>query len=1811
MHSVVRNKPLSIMIVIIFCTMLASLVSCDVAPMRVKGTYLGVEDIPRQATKHTVLSNHGIKLTPRSIIFGVVSMCQGSSRSFSVKDKTMDAPIDIISVHSDSIHFRPSFNSSARNSDGSVEVGVVFLPRVYGSLTGLIVVETNRGSFTAMVQGQCIPNEIGLETLAAIPAHPHEEVVKQIRIRNSKHEALKVVEVFSSEEFLILKLPDNGDEDMWTFQPGEQKDLVSLVFRQSHVGSYKGYIHVVTTSSSYVVTVEILVKPQNSVLFDASTVNFGYLECGSTGNVHLPLHDLALASVFELRNVDITGSTAEAEQSIILHEVVSPTPGVLFTYVPRSPGHFSGEVSFNTNSTDKLPTRIPFRGYGSDTNIWYDKGQTMICLSAKWQQQSHPDTNMFAVRNELFDTVLFLGARVNDSRFLIHQEERPVSMRPGEDVVLFSLDFSSTGHFWGSKSAELVIFTNVTDFIVPVEAFYGQLECNRKEFDFGRGGVEGRELSATFHNSNPVDVIVTSCEVVGSMFLRADCSMKSPFSMKPGGDFSVNVRLFPDGTQDSVSQLGIISASLQIETSFEVISVPIAYVLSVGDILFDPPVVHFEPSFESTEPIMIRAGSTYNFPVKIEDVVSSDPRIVVHVTKDIVPEIHDVDADANILSVSFDPSSLASVTLGSSSPCLKTLFRAQTLDDCEVRALESLAARSHRSSLKVEGSIQVYTNASTPPYSLRVDAALRVPTLVASPVEFGVHPTWSIKRTNFTVCNPSTIHSLELRLLSLKQVDPVHLARVHQKLEILKNAFQLGSPDSFSVTDKVFIIPAGMCSNRIGPVEFFPRGHVGERKKSIIFVKNNLTVLEAVEVMGTAGSGLLSFETELKFTLDGLRPGGKQPEQERIQDSGTAATYEGGSDVSPPAISSSFRSSSVSEVVKSFVVRNSGNLAVDIDYVRISPSSAFTISPESFRLDAGAHVLLEVEFFPDGTLPHVDGILEFFSGNDIIATYPFDADVSREMLPLFSEVRFGGARWIVLIVVFVLVSLVLRWRDLITSPRQTSCWMFRDNEFEKMRLKVGSDGAHDGGTISEIDDSVLLSREDGNVLLKEIREELEIRRSAARTFSRVSMQEPEGFERPRAPSPIRVVTMTPQPRPSEGEDEGMEQHVHERDDKDKSQTKGVHSKEIVSGQEIRDMTVSPPRETGSERTGGSLMMLAEDPKKTKSRSKESGGRRRRKKRRNEALKEPKEVSEHTPSPVAEKGTDAYASSPTPYSSKEQRSVVDGSMVEGEKIVEDVSSSSCPPSPSLSANSSNSFPNTPPSPKESFRSVGGRILPAFGREGVKSGSVERFPHVSPTPRSSGTRITPEMSGSSASSPTHEDSLLSTPIVRPGPTARRVAPIPVVPVTAPDVPVTGASGGGSGGMRTGQTWRAVTSDVRPMEPVVPLSTRTSPESYRGLRPAPASTTAAGRWRIANAMEREGISHVGGGIYPLHGEGVAPREGAHVDAGVWHDYHRAYSGSPDASTARGPFPGLSSPMEYLSSAPPSKHMKPQQPQPLSVSRGYPRAHDHDHDRGGYDEMFRFTGRMGGDVEQVASYRFAEESDAAVYYRGGSHAGLDSRFLHHPPSRNVVPPQTGISTRSSASFVSSPMASFEVDSRPIAPRYPATSASFTHPFSRPMPQHDVSSPLPMTHLGVAVGPGSERFRDLASERRGRIGGFGGSSQVSSPPSGVTGSSGFSLGPFASSPRRGFGLDESTGPSLIADFRVTQTRDDDSHSFRSRDSRSSGEGLSHSVPSSPSELAITDVFLQHYFSHDAAVRVSPSRHGEDSSTDSKERKKR
>jgi len=190
------------------------------------------------------------------------------------------------------------FPTRTLNPLEQMQAEVLFLPQSQGNLRETIPIEykfegdVDKASLLYEVQGEAAANPYGLFPIPSLEVNVGQYLNHPIELHNPFRHTLRVTEIYTTEPFLQLTLPQGtgaihqktsrtfrgqapttlkkSQNDVkniertsplvWEFEPNETREVIRLAFKSHQAGLFMAYLHVKTDDVNSVVPVRIKVR---------------------------------------------------------------------------------------------------------------------------------------------------------------------------------------------------------------------------------------------------------------------------------------------------------------------------------------------------------------------------------------------------------------------------------------------------------------------------------------------------------------------------------------------------------------------------------------------------------------------------------------------------------------------------------------------------------------------------------------------------------------------------------------------------------------------------------------------------------------------------------------------------------------------------------------------------------------------------------------------------------------------------------------------------------------------------------------------------------------------------------------------------------------------------------------------------------------------------------------------------------------------------------------------------------------------------------------------------------------------------------------------------------------------------------------------------------------------------------------------------------------------------------------------------------------------------------------------------------------
>lgn len=277
---------------------------------------IGVRRDGGHSDDDVMVLSRGVRFRPEGSLSIESPVCIPAVSEFWV-DNVLGSDIHLYSVTSSSPQFYPvTFQAQALAPHESMSIQLLFLPYHIRSINATVTIVTSVGDFTYSVVGTSASNPYALRPFIGNRIISGVPLDVPIVMRNPHSEALRIREIFTTEEFLSLHssgeqggksaadgsrssssksgggasstsavvqkdggssiTPSVREADHWLIESGVEKEVISLSMASSAPGHYFGYVHIKTDADKIVIPVDLLVL-EGGILPVDPLLDFGIL----------------------------------------------------------------------------------------------------------------------------------------------------------------------------------------------------------------------------------------------------------------------------------------------------------------------------------------------------------------------------------------------------------------------------------------------------------------------------------------------------------------------------------------------------------------------------------------------------------------------------------------------------------------------------------------------------------------------------------------------------------------------------------------------------------------------------------------------------------------------------------------------------------------------------------------------------------------------------------------------------------------------------------------------------------------------------------------------------------------------------------------------------------------------------------------------------------------------------------------------------------------------------------------------------------------------------------------------------------------------------------------------------------------------------------------------------------------------------------------------------------------------------------------------------------------------------------------------
>eukprot|EP01129_Flabellula_baltica_P005301 TRINITY_DN1910_c0_g2_i1.p1 TRINITY_DN1910_c0_g2~~TRINITY_DN1910_c0_g2_i1.p1 ORF type:complete len:1306 (-),score=302.23 TRINITY_DN1910_c0_g2_i1:18-3935(-) len=765
--------------------------------------------------KENIKDDVKVSIQPPRVDFRLTPLCMTSTETITVVNLAEDEELVIFSVHTDGVQFHQKFRAQKVSPLRSMPIQISFSPISIGYARNVITIMTSRGSFTYELNGHAVLNPYDISPVnLRLPVNT--PFSKELKIKNPGNRDMEINEVYTTGGFLHLSLPAPD----WTIQPGETKSIIQLTFCADSWGKYQSTLHISTINGlQFNIPIEITVVNEDLILYEE--IDFGTftrIDESITKPIYLLNSGHTPVNIQEITNMN-SGLSVD-----IVENVVSPGNNGIVAYITLSNSEsvsLSGKLNMVlSQESNVIEKEIVFRGTEMVGNLEF--------LSDLQFQIGKPSKKKLEIKNFFSVPVLVEDILVSDGSFSVSNFKRR-EILPNEVWKDMILEYDPKGTQPNPSGIVLTLLTNVTPIKVPVVLYTGKLNysikgyegSHRDQLDFGNVGVnKSAFLTLNITNPNPIKIeiikITSPLEymdiklsaILDNIGLNVDFETNTLENLEPGYSALLSVSVTPPH-EDQVS------STLFIETSNEETNLDITFNSFERDLLFTKTKLQMYNPFDSCD---LTVDNNFGNSVQITSAKIEDKKFFFGTYQKLVPT-----GEHNLGEISYRAKH-------------KTIYHKLKVKDYDSLSQEDLLILCkylEKFSDDIQTSAKITTNMKTE-HSLDISLVKRQHPSNFS-IDFGTVQMYTSKGIMLPLQNPYSI-PMEIELMMLSNDNPFFLP-----------------PD----IKREFVLPPNSQSN-LGPIFFSP--NTTEAVSDLLFIKNNITVLESVVMNGQGGSSTLTLK---------------------------------------------------------------------------------------------------------------------------------------------------------------------------------------------------------------------------------------------------------------------------------------------------------------------------------------------------------------------------------------------------------------------------------------------------------------------------------------------------------------------------------------------------------------------------------------------------------------------------------------------------------------------------------------------------------------------------------------------------------------------------------------------------------------------------------------------------------------------------------------------------------------------------------------------------------------------------------------
>ncbi|KAK6637148.1 hypothetical protein RUM44_007562 [Polyplax serrata] len=560
--------------------------------------------------------------------------------------------IHMSSVSGNTLHFHSSFfQDKTIPPKGNTTFAVVFLGRTEGLVSSSLYIHTSEGTFKYLVSGASICSPYRLRPLGGIRLPLNAAFQPLIHLHNPHHYPIQVVEVYSSGSDFHLELPGGemeGPKAIWEVPPYTTKPVIRAKFQANIQSNHTAYIRLKLNNSEEVLVVplEVEVTPQPGLYSQQHSIDFGIGgSLDEPKRVKLYLCS-SLKKTLWIQNVSAVPETLALK---INFEAAKIPPGTSPVEVAEL--EFDWKLAFETKQTSgKIVIRskhnqyrvvIPFTSTVLEGRLKVNEHAMRFLTDSKLFPRHLTVENQFkvpvAVNNVSLPLEASLYFQIKNFKSLVIPPKKLVTLLTLLPNDNYSKDFK--------LESGLVLSTNVSDVIAPLLVYNGKLtKIFPRGFEdlelldvglVGSGSV--KTLRIGLENNNPVEIEINSVKSNSQFFSPQILGIFSKNSSEFLSQYKFanllnSTKLNPNDIMvmeiviRAPANEGIVLAQVTITSQYENLIIPMRVSVAHGRLEVVPRQIVLDDCFPGKFCVQpVKVLSTFNRPMSVTSISSIPP----------------------------------------------------------------------------------------------------------------------------------------------------------------------------------------------------------------------------------------------------------------------------------------------------------------------------------------------------------------------------------------------------------------------------------------------------------------------------------------------------------------------------------------------------------------------------------------------------------------------------------------------------------------------------------------------------------------------------------------------------------------------------------------------------------------------------------------------------------------------------------------------------------------------------------------------------------------------------------------------------------------------------------------------------------------------------------------------------------------------------------------------------------------------------------------------------------------------------------